>query len=74
MGSVMNQFLNRSTLFDFFLITAGNVLVAFSFVVMVVPNGLLSMGFTGVAVILHRYVPMIPISLFYYLIDGFYVL
>lgn len=69
MGSVMNQFLNRSTLFDFFLITAGNVLVAFSFVVMVVPNGLLSMGFTGVAVILHRYVPMIPISLFYYLIN-----
>lgn len=69
MGGVMKQYLNHSTFFDLFLITTGNVLVAFSFVVMVVPNGLLSMGFTGIAVILNRYVPMIPISVFYYLMN-----
>lgn len=69
MGGVMKAYLNRSTFFDFFLITAGNILVALSFVVMVVPNGLLSMGFTGIAVILNRYFPMIPISVFYYLMN-----
>lgn len=69
MGGVMKAYLNRSTFFDFFLITAGNILVALSFVVMVVPNGLLSMGFTGIAVILNRYLPMIPISVFYYLMN-----
>ena len=65
----LKRFFNRSTFFDLFLITAGNVLAAFSLVVMVVPNGLLSMGFTGIAVMINRFVPMLPISVIYYVMN-----
>ncbi|MBQ2763606.1 MAG: YitT family protein [Firmicutes bacterium] len=69
MGAFAEKYVNRSTLFDFFLITIGSFLVSFSFVVMVVPNGLLSMGFTGICVIVNHFIPAVPISVLFYLMN-----
>lgn len=69
MSGFAEKYFNRSTFFDLFLITVGSVLTSFSLVVMVVPNGLLSMGFTGICVVTHHFIPVLPISALFYVIN-----
>lgn len=66
MKSRYEKVFNKNTLFDLFAIGAGSVTWVIAVNALLVPNGLLSGGFTGIAIILNNLWSFIPISVAVY--------
>lgn len=60
---------NKNTLFDLAAITVGSFFWAFALRALIVPNGLLSGGFAGIAIILNNFWPAIPLSIAIYVLN-----
>lgn len=60
---------NKNTLFDLTAIAVGSFFWAFALRALIVPNGLLSGGFAGIAIILNNFWPAIPLSIAIYVLN-----
>jgi uncharacterized membrane-anchored protein YitT (DUF2179 family) len=69
MKSVLAAFFNKNNLFDVAMVTIGSVLWVVALVALLVPNALLSLGFTGVAIIINYFLSFLPISVLIYLMN-----
>lgn len=59
----------RSILWNLFLITSGSLICALAINGILVPHGFLSGGFVGMALIVHYLVPVLPVSLLYFVLN-----
>ena len=57
---------NRHMMIDLLMISVGSFLWVAALMGLIVPNGLLSLGFTGVSIIINHFVPALPISVLVY--------
>ncbi len=60
---------NRNTLYDIIMITIGSFFWVLSLNALIVPNGILSAGLTGVSIIIHNFIPVLPISIIVYILN-----
>ena len=56
-------------LWNIFLISAGSVICAIAVNGILIPHGFLSGGFTGITLIIHYLVPILPVSLLYFVLN-----
>ncbi|HMM06876.1 MAG TPA: YitT family protein [Clostridiales bacterium] len=61
--------LNKNTLFDLSTIFVGSFLWVVAINALLVPNGLLSSGFTGIAILINNFWPAIPLSVGVYALN-----
>ena len=59
----------KSILWNISLMVAGSILCAATVNGILIPQGYLSAGFTGVTLIIHQLVPFLPAGLIYFLIN-----
>ncbi|MEE0776459.1 MAG: YitT family protein [Bacillota bacterium] len=60
---------NRATLLDLLTILCGVTLYSLVIDVFILPNDLLAAGFTGIAIVVHHFIPALPVSLSVYVIN-----
>lgn len=63
MDHSIRKYLDKNFFFDLMIMTIGSIMWVAGVLAFTVPNGLLSVGFTGVCMILNHFVPSIPISI-----------
>ena len=68
MNAVVKGFLNRDTFFDLFMIFVGSILWVVALICLIVPSGLLSVGFSGISILITNFVP-IPLSVVVYALN-----
>ena len=59
----------RLILWNLFLITSGSLICALAINGILIPHGFLSGGFVGMTLIIHYLVPILPVSLLYFLLN-----
>lgn len=69
----MNRFLrntlNVNTLFDLLMMTAGSFFFVIALDALLIPNGLLSIGFTGIGIIVNHFFPVVSVAAIFYLMN-----
>ncbi|MBQ1251707.1 MAG: YitT family protein, partial [Firmicutes bacterium] len=68
MNAALSGFLNRETLMDLFMIFVGSVMWVIALICLIVPSGLLSVGFSGISILITNFVP-IPLSVVVYALN-----
>lgn len=61
----------REQIKEYVLSTVGVILTALGLVVFFIPNNIAAGGASGISIILHRLIPMIPIGVWLYMINAF---
>lgn len=60
---------NRATMVDLFFIICSSMLYGLIIDVFVLPNDFLSAGFNGIAIVVHHFIPRLPVSVLFYLMN-----
>ncbi len=68
MNAALSGFLNRETFMDLFMIFVGSVMWVIALICLIVPSGLLSVGFSGISILITNFVP-IPLSVVVYALN-----
>jgi uncharacterized membrane-anchored protein YitT (DUF2179 family) len=59
----------RAVLWNLFLITSGSLICALAINGILIPHGFLSGGFVGMTLIIHYLIPILPVSLLYFVLN-----
>lgn len=68
MNQMIKHFFTRETFFDLFMIFVGSILWVVALICLIVPSGLLSVGFSGIAILITKFIP-IPLSILVYALN-----
>ena len=69
MDRFLRKYLTRNFFFDLLMISIGSAMWVIGVLAFTLPNGLLSIGFTGVIMVVNHFIPQIPISIGVYILN-----
>lgn len=70
MNLSVRKYINKNFWFDLLMMSIGSVMWVAGVLVFTLPNGLLSIGFTGVSMVINYFVPVAPISVLVYVLNA----